>query len=741
MSRIELIYQGLADLNVEIEDTTTTSPDYFQVTKMPLEFNSGVNVFRFKGNTELFREDTPIYIEILDVNGDPVYHEVNLDLESEEQYAIISVYITSDVPTGTGRIILCSSAYRDKDGRFLDDSQINLRWSYEIYIDASKRNDSEIIFSELPNVFITADVKPYVNLGYPNSKRFISESITNLNYVYSNGSGAILTSSLTSIGFDVTSNSSIQFNFSDLASIAPNIPGTVALNTPFTSSLTIIDSGKALLNDFIAFDLIDFNQQYIPKTSIISSANLVIEQSASLSSSNTENFHNFVTVHFTNLTPTIGTVAKIRSYYKSSGIGEYSLVNETEITDAEFGFTQYSSSISFAIPTVHRNDQIDFKFEFINPSGYVAKQVVESANNLFLGGNTYIAGDDNLLTGSLFVAGATGTGVQISGKADSSLIRNIGYTGFHNATVNGQSSGFVLYSGSIQPIIGSAESYSGVGLELVANSQSYFKYTTANGGLLDIRTNRFYLGSTSSYVSSSNGNLSIYSENFKVSAQGNVTASAILVTKIPYTESGATGSAQIMIDTSAAILDATNLSRTVFSTVSEYTRSGSATDSNVHWPENSSSLEFVFHGLKNEYRYTVAFQQKLQCNAYSSNVINSKLRFRLYAANSGSANDDSMYDSNWTYIDYADSAIVSLSSTGTQSRTFSEYFGETQRYIELTGAKSQYQGKLLKGVIDFEIDNTAGNVYTASFKNITVTAGRGLGASWGGSAPDIPLPK
>lgn len=741
MSRIELIYQGLADLNVQIEDTTATSPDYFQVTKMPLEFNSGVNTFRFKGNTELFREETPIYIEILDVNGEPVYYEVNLDLESEEQYAIISVYITPDVPPGVGRVILCSSAYRDASGIVLDDSQINLRWSYEIHIDASKRNDSEIIYSSLPEVFINADVKPYVDLGYPSGERFVYDTITGLNYIYSNGTGAVLTSSLSRRGFDATGHTSIQFEFSDLSRISPSLPGTVPNIAAFTSSLTVIDSGKALLDDFIAFDLIDFNQQYIPKTAVIDTASLIIEQSASLSPSDTENYHNFVTVNFTNLTPTIGTVSKIRSYYKSAGIGEYSLVNETLIEDSEFGFTPYSSSISFAIPTVHRNDRIDFKFEFVNPSGYVAKQVVESVNNLFLGGNTYIAGDDNLLTGSLFVAGATGTGVQISGKADSSLIRSIGYVGFQNATENNQPAGFVLYSGSIQPVIGSAESYSGVGLELVANSQSYFKYTTANGGLLDIRTNRFYLGSTSSYVSSSNGNLSIYSENFKVSPQGNVTASAILVTKIPYTDSGATGSAQIMIDTTNAILDATNLSRTVFSTCSEYVRSGSAYELNTHWPAVSSSLEFVFHGLKNEYRYTVAFQQKLQCSTYSYGVVNSKLRFRLFAANSGSAADASMYDTNWTYVDYADSAVVFLSSTGIQSRTYSEYFSESQRYIELSGATSQYQGKLLKGVIDFEIDNAAGNAYTASFKNITVTAGRGLGASWGGAAPALPLPK
>lgn len=741
MSRIELIYQGLADLNVQIEDRSATSPDYFQVTKMPLEFNSGINTFRFKGNAGLFREETPIYIEVLDVNGEPIYYEANLDLESEEQGAVISVFITSDVPPGTGLVILCSSVYRDSDGNLLDDSYVNLRWSYEIYIDPSKRNESEIVYDELPEAFITAAVEPYTNLGYPEGKRFISSSITNLNYFYSSRTGAILTSSLSSRGFDLTGKYSIQFNFENLIDRLPIVPGVVTNSTPFTSSLTVIDSGQALLTDFIAFDLIDFNQQYIPKTAVIDEALLIIEQSASLAPEQTENYHNFVTVNFTKLAPIVGTVEKIRSYCKSSGIGEYVLINETEITESEFGFTPTTASISFAIPTVHRNDKIDFKFEFVNPVGYVAKQVVESVNNLFLGGNTYIAGDDNLLTGSLFVAGATGTGVQISGKSNSSLIRSIGYVGFENATKNNQPAGFVLYSGSIQPLIGSTESYSGVGLELVANSESYFKYTTANGGLLDVRTNRFYLGGNSSYISSSNGNLSLYSENFKVSPVGHVTASAILVTKIPYTDSGATGSAQIMIDTTNAILDATNLSRTVFFTTTEYTRSGSASETNTFWPATSSSLEFIFHGLKAEYKYTVAFQQKLEVSLYSGGSTSAQLRFRLYAANSGSANDSSMYDANWILVNQIKSSPVSLTSTGIQSRTLSEFFDENNRVISLTSGDDQYQGKLLKGVIDFEIDNSSANVYTSSFKNITVTAGRGLGSFWGGIAPPIPIPK
>ena len=186
---------------------------------------------------------------------------------------------------------------------------------------------------------------------------------------------------------------------------------------------------------------------------------------------------------FSGLAPQIGIVAKIRSYYKSTGVGEYILSNETDILNqsSELGFPADVVTASFMLPTIQRNDRIDFKFEFVNPIGLVSKQYVESLNNLYLGGNTYIAGDDNLLTGSLFVAGATGTGVEITGKGSSAMVRSIGYQGFKNAIDfnGGQYSGFVIYSGSVQTILGASEQYSGVGLELVANSSSYFKYATA----------------------------------------------------------------------------------------------------------------------------------------------------------------------------------------------------------------------------------------------------------------------
>jgi hypothetical protein len=50
--------------------------------------------------------------------------------------------------------------------------------------------------------------------------------------------------------------------------------------------------------------------------------------------------------------------------------------------------------------------------------------------------------------------------------------------------------------------------YSGVGLELYANTSSYFRYSTTDSEI-DVRTDKFFFGNpSSSYISGSNGNLS-----------------------------------------------------------------------------------------------------------------------------------------------------------------------------------------------------------------------------------------
>jgi hypothetical protein len=528
MAKKEVIYQGLSELEVIIDDTSANSPDYFRVTNLPGEFTAGINIFKFKGNPSLFPENSPVYIEVLDANGLPVYYEIGIDLESQEQSAIISVYINEDTAPGNGSITICGQANQSSIGQILDASDINVRWTTPVYIDISKRNTDEIIFDSLPKVTITATTGSYTNLVYNANIRTYNDNWLNVQYIYKNGEAILYTSSLSSPAFPATAtNTQISINYGNIQDVNQRTDKEISTSAVFTSSISAYSgNGIAYLTDPILFAINNSSEQHLVQSAIINDMTVVYEQSASLPPQTTQNTHNIAVVQFSGLQPQVGEVSKIRSYYKSAGVREYIFSNETDISKLanEFGFTSDIVTASFSLPTIHRNDRFDFKFEFVNPSGYVSKQVIEFRDVLFEGGNTYIGGDDNLMTGSLFVAGATGTGVQISGKGNAAMIRSIGYEGFAKAVAGTGRGGFVIYSGSVQPLLNASENYSGVGIELFANTSSYFKYTTSGSGMLDIRTNTFFLGNpSSSYIAGDPAGISISSSNFSLNQSGNIT--------------------------------------------------------------------------------------------------------------------------------------------------------------------------------------------------------------------------
>jgi len=153
-----------------------------------------------------------------------------------------------------------------------------------------------------------------------------------------------------------------------------------------------------------------------------------------------------------------------------------------------------------------------------------------------------------MLTGSLYVADSLNSGIAISGYSNSGFIRSLGYNGF-----NAGNPGFLLWSGSAMS--GSTTSYSGVGLELYANSNNYFRYRTSPSELI-VKTENFFLGSTSpnNFISGSNGKLQISSSAFQLNINGSVTASSFI----------ARSGSLILFDTNNKYADAFNIGRIVY---------------------------------------------------------------------------------------------------------------------------------------------------------------------------------
>ena len=240
--------------------------------------------------------------------------------------------------------------------------------------------------------------------------------------------------------------------------------------------------------------------------------------------------------------------------------GNWQVADIRTTTDNDAGYTPDYTRIRSLVPTAHKSDnQLAFKVEYYNVAGVKSKQINYLYNKNWEGGNRYIDGDYSMLTGSLYVADSLQSGVAISGYKNTGFIRSLGYEGFAAGYP-----GFLIWSGSA--LSGSAGTkggipYNGVGIELYANADNYFRYSTIPSEL-DVHTETFFFGDpTSQYISGSNGNLEISSSGFFLTADGDVTASSFL----------AVNGGNILFDSNNEYVDGLNIGRVVYFDQSEYT--------------------------------------------------------------------------------------------------------------------------------------------------------------------------
>ena len=201
--------------------------------------------------------------------------------------------------------------------------------------------------------------------------------------------------------------------------------------------------------------------------------------------------------------------------------GEWKLSDIQTTTDNDKGFTPAYTRLRSLVPTPHKsNVQFSFKVEYYNSDGAKSKQISYLDNISWQGGNRYVDGEYSMITGSLYVADSLENGIAISGYKDTGYIRSLGYDGF-----NAGFPGFLLWSGSAMKA--TDNNYNGVGLELYADRDNYFRYRT-NPSELVVKTKSFYFGSSSQYISGSNGSIAISSSNFYLDPSGNVTLSGVV---------------------------------------------------------------------------------------------------------------------------------------------------------------------------------------------------------------------
>jgi len=407
-------------------------------------------------------------------------------------------------------------------------------------------------------------------------------------------------------------------------------------------------------------------------------------------------------------------VLNFESEYRGTGTlllvaesGAWQVADIRVTTDNDAGYTPNYARIKTPIQTTHKIDnQISFKAEFYNVTGERSKQISYIYNKDWEGGNRYIDGDYSMLTGSLYVADSLNSGVAISGYPNSGFVRSLGYEGFAAGFP-----GFLLWSGSALP--GSAGTkgggaYSGVGLELYANTSSYFRYSTADSEI-DVRTNKFFFGNpATTFISGANGNIEISSSGFHLTAQGNVTASSFIAVQ----------GGEVLFDSNSEFVDGLNVGRVVYFDRSEFTYTGSLSTTGS---QTSSIFEtFVLPG---ETRMQISLMYNFYATASDGGILQAQWYIQS-ASISGSTGTSTGYDS-WSapqQLFASDQSITTINSTST-------YEGGSRTLTTTSATFANYQGRYVR-IYMITSRSATGNVNDLlAMKGFVYRTSRAVGSS------------
>lgn len=150
---------------VDIVDTSLTSPNYFRLSTVPNNLYAGKNLLRLNANSDTLARNSSIFIEVVDSNGDPIYHEV-LNYIDKDESRLIAIYIYEDTPPGEFAIYLLGTAtYNQNTNQYLNPLGPNVIWTHSGIVHPFKKNESEIVYLKQPQISYKEVVKSYEDIN------------------------------------------------------------------------------------------------------------------------------------------------------------------------------------------------------------------------------------------------------------------------------------------------------------------------------------------------------------------------------------------------------------------------------------------------------------------------------------------------------------------------------------------------------------------------------------------------
>ena len=515
-----------SNLKVLFEDTSQTSPKFFRVSDVPQVLTKGKNLLRISAHPSNLVPNSQIIVDIKDANGDPIYFEVPDYLEQDKS-RVISIWIYHDkddenTANGDATITIYGIARVDQNGKQVPSryrGKHNVKWSTTINVDRDRENISPVIFKGdiLPTISISESIEAYQNLPSTGTElELTTQTGGGARYIYKGRTPIVQLTDGSEFNQEMVEYSLQLGNFETPATPETKFENPTNITSYTSSILRILDNTTAVLqNPFTT--TFDDREDLTHTFTSIESADYSISYFQTSSNIVTENERSYANLTINNVNPISGYPNKLRVLIKSDGLpGDYELLNEVTVPFSS------SLSVKIPIPSEHLEDPKRIKVQYLNSAGEISRTETITEPYNFEGGNYYFGGRKNLISGSMFISNTLDSGIELGGIS-SGFIRSVGFEGQTSASLGKGPGGFIIYSGSGNLQVGE-DVLNGVGMQMIGdNDDRHFIFTTADGGLLDVKTDKFFIGTTDTqFISGSDGNIEISSSIFHLDPQNNL---------------------------------------------------------------------------------------------------------------------------------------------------------------------------------------------------------------------------
>ncbi len=142
--------------NFPVVDTSSNSPQYFNIVDFPEEVGGGKNLVVFLGNSQGLATGYSIDAEVVDADGQPIYYEFStLTDRFGNRYLSFDIYDNTAPGLATLYLVGVTNNAPVVEGKY------NVIWSRQFVVTPYKRNDADLVFDTPALVEVDQVILPY----------------------------------------------------------------------------------------------------------------------------------------------------------------------------------------------------------------------------------------------------------------------------------------------------------------------------------------------------------------------------------------------------------------------------------------------------------------------------------------------------------------------------------------------------------------------------------------------------